>query len=70
MKGGICLLAILCCIPFAIPLAILSYVESEIRNSGPIVNIEKGDATGLSIGALVCAIIMISPASIYFVCYK
>jgi hypothetical protein len=70
MKGGICLLAILCCIPFAIPLAILSYVESEIRDSGPIVNIEKGDATGLSIGALVCAIMMISPASIYFVFYK
>jgi hypothetical protein len=70
MKGGICLLAILCCIPFAVPLAILSYVESEIQVSGPIVNIEKGDATGLSIGALVCSIIMILPASVYFVFYK
>lgn len=58
MKVGICLLAILYCIPFAIPPAILFYVESEIQESGPIISIEKGDAASLSIGALVCAIVM------------
>ncbi|KFZ17912.1 hypothetical protein V502_04356 [Pseudogymnoascus sp. VKM F-4520 (FW-2644)] len=63
-KVGICLLAVLCCIPFAIPMAILSYVGSKIQESGPIVSIEKGDAASLSIGAFVCAIIILVLTSV------
>jgi hypothetical protein len=70
MKVGICLLAILCCFPFAIPTAILSRVESKIQESGPIVSIEKGDAANLSIGALVCAIIMILLTNILLLLHK
>lgn len=63
-KVGICLLAVLCCIPFAIPMAIISYAGSKIQESGPIVSIEKGDAANLSIGAFVCAIIILVLASV------
>ncbi|KFY02837.1 hypothetical protein V490_00385 [Pseudogymnoascus sp. VKM F-3557] len=63
-KVGICLLAVLCCIPFAIPMAILSYVGSNIEESGRIVSIEKGDAANLSIGAFVCAIIILALTSV------
>ena len=59
MKIGICLLAILYCIPFAIPTTILFDIELKIQISGPIVSIVKGNATSLSIGALICAIIII-----------
>ena len=59
MKTGVCILAILCCIPFAIPTAILSYVGSKIQESGPVVSIEKGGAASLAIGALVCAIMLL-----------
>ncbi|KFY04135.1 hypothetical protein O988_00971 [Pseudogymnoascus sp. VKM F-3808] len=50
-KVGISLLAVLCCVPFAIPMAILSYVGSRIQESGPILSTDKGDAGNLSIGA-------------------
>ena len=70
MKAGICLLAILYCIPFAILPAILSYAESKIQESGPIVSIERGDAARLSIGALVCAIVMMLLTSVILVLHK
>jgi hypothetical protein len=70
MKAGICLLAILYCIPFAIPPAILSHVESKIQESGPTVSIEKGDAARLLIGALFCAIVMMLLTSVILVLHK
>ena len=70
LKVGIGLLAILCCIPFAIPPAILFYVESKIQESGPIISIEKGDAASLSIGALVCTIVIMLLTSVILVLYK
>jgi hypothetical protein len=63
-KIAICFLALLCCVPFAIPMAILSYVGSKIQESGPIVTIEKGDAASLSIGAFVCTIVILVLTSV------
>ena len=63
-KIAICFLALLCCVPFAIPMAILSYVGSKIQESGPIVTIEKGNAASLSIGAFVCTIVILVLTSV------
>ncbi|KAF8862719.1 hypothetical protein BDZ45DRAFT_739032 [Acephala macrosclerotiorum] len=58
LRLGICLLAVLCFVPFIIPTAILYHVQSEIQGFGSIVGIEKGYVTGQCMGALVCAGVM------------
>jgi hypothetical protein len=58
LRLGVCLLAVLCFVPFVIPTAILHLVQSEIQGLGSIVGIEKGDVTGQCMGALVCAALM------------
>ena len=58
LRLGVCLLAVLCFVPFVIPTAILYPVQSEIQGLGSFVRIEKGDVAGHCMGALVCAAIM------------
>jgi len=58
LRLGVGLLAVLCCVPFAITTTILYGVQSEIQGFGSIVGVEKGDGAGQSMGALVCVGVM------------
>lgn len=58
LRLGVCLLAVLCFIPFVIPTAILYPVQSEIQSFGSLMEVKKGDAIGKYMGALVCAGVM------------
>jgi hypothetical protein len=58
LRLGVGLLVILCSVPFVIPTTILYHVQSEINGLGSVVGIEKGDAAGQYMGALVCAGVM------------
>ncbi|KAH8653984.1 hypothetical protein BGZ60DRAFT_419110 [Tricladium varicosporioides] len=58
LRLGVCLLAVLCLVPFVIPTAILYLVQSEIQSLGSTIGIEKGDVTSQCIGALVCAAVV------------
>lgn len=58
LRLGVCLLAVLCFVPFVIPTAILHQAQSEIQAFDSIVGIEKGDVTGQCMGAVACAGVM------------
>lgn len=58
LRLGVCLLAVLCFVPFIIPTAILYPVQSEIQSFGSHIEVKKGDAASKCMGALVCAGVM------------
>jgi hypothetical protein len=58
LRLGICLLAVLCFVPFVIPTAILHRAQSEIQGFDSTVGIEKGDVTGQCMGTVACTGVM------------
>ena len=58
LRLGVCLLAVLCFVPFVIPTAILYQVQSDIQGLGSIVGIKKGDVASKCTGVVFCAGVM------------